>query len=397
MIIQDPIHGYIRLSDLEAELVGSMEFQRLRRLKQLGCGHLVYPSTTHSRFEHSLGVTYLAGRFADYLELADDDRRHLRTAALLHDLGHGPFSHVSEQVMEKKDRSHESFSKAKIEGPLSETLEDHDIDADRVTSMIDGETELGSVIAGDIDVDRMDYLMRDSHYSGVAHGTIDDETIMRAATLHESQLVFRAKFKQAMEGLLTARYLMIPTVYMHRSVVRAEKMLERAIEEMVEIGAIGIEDLPEMDDIDLKYRLRHADSERAKDLNRGLDNRNIFKTALRWDEDEIGREGLREIAKNIEDERAIEAKIADEAGIPVKDVLINAPHLPRTTEIDVPVLDRSEVTSLDEISKLTQAVHSTEWEQVALEVYCPPERQETVRKAARTVLKEYKSLLRKFF
>ncbi|MDY6770928.1 MAG: HD domain-containing protein [Candidatus Nanohaloarchaea archaeon] len=397
MFIQDPIHGYIQLNDLETDIISSEAYQRLRRIKQLGCSHLVYPSTSHTRFEHSLGTAYLAGRFADYLDLDDDDRNHLRTAALLHDTGHGPFSHVSERVMENYGKSHEDFSADVIRGPLSDTLEQHGVDPDRVVDLVNGRTELGSVIAGDIDVDRMDYLMRDSHYSGVAHGTIDDETIMRAATLHNGSLVFHAKFRQALEGLLTARYLMIPTVYTHDSVTRAEKMMERGIDEMVVDGSIDVDELATMDDIDLKYRLRHTDNERARSLNSRLDNRNIFKTALRWDVDDLSRDGMREIARNMDDEREIEEEIADEAGMPVEEVLVNSPHIPAKQDVDVSLLDGDETTSLDEVSRLTQAVHSTEWEQVALEVYCPPRRKEAVSEAAKAVLKQYKSLLQKFF
>jgi HD superfamily phosphohydrolase len=397
MFIQDPIHGYIQLNELEADLISLPEFQRLRRIKQLGFANLVYPSTTHTRFEHSLGACYLAGRFSDHLDLPEDDHNHLRAAALLHDLGHGPHSHTSEQILKKHNQSHEDFSCAKIQSDeISSVLEQHNIDPERVIDLVNGMTELGQIIAGDIDVDRMDYLMRDAHYSGVAHGTIDAETILRSATMHDGKLVFRSKFKQALEGLLVARYLMIPTLYNHRAVQRAEKMMERAMEELVISGEIEAEDLPSMDDIDLKSVLRTTNNQRAHYLNKRLDNRNVFKTAVSWGENDIGREGLKEIARNLPNEREVEQKIAEQAGVDVKHVLIDPPYIPKPREIDVKMLHRGSVRSLDAMSPLADATRHSEWEQVALHVYCPDKHMDAIGDASQTVLKEYKNLLSKY-
>jgi len=397
MFIQDPIHGYIRLDDMEEDLLNLRDFQRLRRIRQLGFTSLIYPSTTHTRFEHSLGATYLAGRFADNLELSEDDRKHLRAAALLHDIGHGPYSHTSEMVLKKHGISHEDFSAEKIQSSaMRSVLQDHDVDPDRVVKMINGKTELGQIIAGDIDVDRMDYLMRDAHYSGVAHGTIDDETIMRGAEMHDGKLVFHSKFKAALEGLLTARYLMVPTVYRHSGVERAEKMMERAIQELVESGEIELDDLRDMDDIDLKYRLRHTDNDRAHYLNDRLDRRDIFKSALTWDETDLPREGLKELAKNIDDEKEIEQKIADEAGVPVKKVLLDKPSIPGPREITVDVMRNGEIVALDDSSLVTDATYSSEWELVKLNLCCPSEDRDAVHDAGKKVLKDYKDILASF-
>jgi len=397
MHIQDPIHGYIELDELEQRLIGQRAFQRLRRIRQLGFSNLIYPSTTHTRFEHSLGATYLAGQFADSLGLDDERRRSLRCAALLHDLGHGPFSHTSEAVMARHGKSHEDFSAEKIrQDGTAALLESYGVDPEQVIDLIKGRSELGQVVAGDIDVDRMDYLMRDSYYSGVAHGAIDDATIIRAAEFHEGGLVFRDKFRQALEGLLTARYLMIPTVYHHPSVVRAEKMMERAIDELVEDGLLSVDALAGMDDIDLKYRLRHTDNERAWYLNDCLDAREVFKTALRWDEDDITRQGLEEIARNIGDERDIEEGIAEAAGLDPKHVLVNPPSIPEEKEIDIDILRRGERTSLDAVSRLTKAVRSAEWEKTALEVYCSRDAVEAVRSAAKEEFSDRRSPLSRF-
>ncbi|MDY6777591.1 MAG: HD domain-containing protein, partial [Candidatus Nanohaloarchaea archaeon] len=355
MFIQDAVHGYIRLDQCEQELLNAEAMQRLRR---------IYPSANHTRFEHCLGVCYLAGQFADYLDLSHRERQQLRVAGLLHDIGHGPYSHTSEMVMQKHGMSHEDFSERTItETEIASILERHDLDPDRIASMIHGETELGQIIAGDIDVDRMDYLMRDAKYTGVAHGTIDDETIMRAAELRDGDLVFREKFIPAMEGLLTARHLMIPTVYTHGGVQRAEKMMKTAINALVEEDKLAVEELGRMDDIDMKAQLRRTDVERASYLNGLLDARDIFKTALHRDESDIGREGLRTLASQIEDEETVEEKIADAAGLPLKEVVVSRPSIPRRRESAVEVLADGKQVPLNEVSKLTRAVHGSEWEQ----------------------------------
>jgi len=397
MYIQDAVHGYLTLTDVEQRLIATPQFQRLRRVRQLGFTNLVYPSTTHTRFEHSLGAMHLAGRFADSLGVDDGSKQELRVAGLLHDLGHGPFSHTSEMVMEKYDHHHEDFSAEAIRSdPISGILGEAGIDPERVTALIRGRSELGQVIAGDIDVDRMDYLMRDAHYSGVAHGAIDAGTIIRAAEIHDGQLVFDGKFRQALEGILTARYLMTPTVYLHDTVVRAEVMMARGMSAMVDAGVFDVAALPDMDDIDCNYRMRYADVEEARYLMRKIDDREIYRGVLRWDQEDIGRDGLKELARRITDEEAIEEEIAQAAGVDPKFVVVNSPHIPSSRELDVDLWHRGKVRPLDDLSKLTNAVMNSEWEQIALEVYADRGVREKVEAVAADVLREYKGVLQNY-
>lgn len=394
MYIQDAVHGYITLNELEKELLNEPAFQRLRRIKQLGFSSLIYPSTNHTRFEHSLGALYLAGRFADYLEFDDDDRAMLRAAAMLHDVGHGPYSHTSEKILDKHGYTHENLSKEKITNEFAPILEQHGQDPEQIAAMISGNGHLGQIIAGDVDVDRMDYLMRDAHYSGVAHGAIDDETIMRAATIHDGQLVFYHKFQKAIEGLLTARYLMIPTVYLHDGVIKAETMMERALETLIDADELDVEEIPEMDDFDIKTRLRQTEQERARSLNQRLDDRQLFRTALELDVQDIGRESLQQLARNIDDVHELEQEIADEADVSLKDLAVNLPSIPKDRSIGVHLLQDDEIIPLDQVSSVTKSVYSTEWQQVAFTVYGAPEVQDEVGEAARTVAKQYMQHLR---
>lgn len=397
MFIQDSIHGYIELGELEEELISTAQFQRLRRLKQLGFTSLVYPSTTHTRFEHSIGVMNLAGRFAEHLDIDQGDKDSLKVAALLHDIGHGPYSHTSELVMKRNGITHEEFSCRKIESEgISSILEDHDIDPERIQNLIKGKGRLGQIIAGDIDVDRMDYLMRDSYYSGVAHGTIDASTIIRASKIHDGEVVFRSKFKQSVEGVLTARHFMIPTLYEHNAVKRSEKMMERSIQELVEKGDIEAEDLAEMDDIDIKAELRDSERDRPRYLNRRLDNRNIFKTALRWDKSKVTKKGLRQLSNSIESEVNLEERIAEEAGVKSRDVILNKPKIPKKEDANIKMLKGGEIVDLGDISPLTQAINRSKWENTSIEVYTPEEHIKDVQDAAQDILSQHKGILKNF-
>ncbi|HJJ66814.1 MAG TPA: HD domain-containing protein, partial [Methanocorpusculum sp.] len=170
--IKDPVHGYIEVPDELIPLLDSSLLQRLHYIKQLGFAYLVYPGANHTRFEHSLGAMSLADKVCRTVDLADDERILVCSAALLHDIGHGPYSHASERLRaEFGEFSHDDIL------PFADTLEpllaEIGCDIREVAGIISGNHRLASIIHGDLDVDRMDYLLRDAHYSGVPYGTLD--------------------------------------------------------------------------------------------------------------------------------------------------------------------------------------------------------------------------------
>jgi len=184
--IRDPIHGFIRLNEQESELVDTRAFQRLRNLRQLALAHLVYPGAMHTRFEHSLGVCHVAGLLADSLKFTEDEKRLVRLAALMHDLGHGPFSHVSEEALELyADRSKLTAKGEKIHELITAILIRQDEELSRLLSLSDrdkiiallgrgyGEPIVRSVLSGPLDADKQDYLLRDSYFCGVKYGVFD--------------------------------------------------------------------------------------------------------------------------------------------------------------------------------------------------------------------------------
>ena len=189
--ITDPIHKYIPITDLEKKLIDTEFFQRLRKIRQLAGAHLVYPSAQHTRFEHSIGAMHLAGLAAESLLnkgyiTCKEDVESLRIAALLHDIGHGPFSHLFEEVLREKESNkinHEIIGKRIIkETIIIDILEKYGYDGDFVCKLSFGESQkmfYDEIIAGSLSVDIMDYLPRDSFFTGAEYGKVDYHRLIR--------------------------------------------------------------------------------------------------------------------------------------------------------------------------------------------------------------------------
>jgi HD superfamily phosphohydrolase len=352
--VRDPIHDFIELRDVEVAAMDVAPFQRLREISQLAMTHLVYPGTRHSRFEHSLGVCQIAGRLAIELELEEEDVSVVRTAGLLHDLGHGPFSHVSENVLE--DRSgvrgvHEAISVALIrshpalDGVVSDDLRQA---AGDLIGGVGGRTVQRDIVSGPTDADKLDYLLRDSHYAGVAYGHYDlDRLIDTAAVIKpdeiESYLGFDADGVWAVEGLLLARHHMHRQVYGHKTRIATDVMIERALSHGIEEGAIDsfaydvpVDDRkPAPSEAFLESYLRQTDASvmssllsqeeatASRDLAERLRRRELIRqsatVALHRNRERLGGPRLGRI---LDQERfrtrtaEIEAEIAEELGCP---------------------------------------------------------------------------------
>ena len=262
--IRDSVYGDINLNEFEVKVMDMPQFQRIRRIKQLGLINLIYPGANHSRFEHCVGTMYLASKLATKLNLSKDEIELARISGLLHDIGHGPFSHVSEGVL---SFPHEELTKFVIEQTSMHDLLDEKFDTKEIGDIIQGKGKLGPIISGELDVDRMDYLLRDSHNTGVAYGVIDYERIISNLTL-EDGLVLDIKGVQPAEGALVSRYFMYPSVY------QQNRLDNRIIPKRVKTIRLDNFKNPEkLYKIDQK-NLRKAEEEIAEDYN--MDKNYVF-------------------------------------------------------------------------------------------------------------------------
>jgi len=242
-IIKDPVHGYVEIGEPFLPLLDSPILQRLRYIRQLGFSYLVYPGAHHTRFEHSLGTMHLAGAMARQLGLPAREKALVEAGALLHDIGHGPFSHAIEPLAgEYLGRHHQDVAPLLEYGKIPVVLGAMGTDTGEVASLIQGTHPLSGIIHGELDVDRMDYLLRDAHYTGAPYGTVDAHRLIRNTFLMDGRLVLAETGINAAESLLIARTLMRPAVYFHHVSRIGEMMFQEAV--MAHVGenpAVGIE------------------------------------------------------------------------------------------------------------------------------------------------------------
>ncbi|MGA9401794.1 HD domain-containing protein, partial [Haladaptatus sp.] len=233
--IKDSVHDYVELPAVAAALLDTAPVQRLRHIKQLSTVRLVYPSANHTRFEHSIGVTHLAGQAVDRLGIDDRRATAVQAAALLHDVGHGPYGHQTEGIIERRlGRHHDEVGDLLDHGELAAVLERYDLNPNEIAALVAGEGKLGQLVAGELDVDRMDYLVRDAHHTGVPYGTVDYGRLLSALRFADGNLVLADGNVQTAESLLVARALMNATVYRHHVSRIAGAMLERTSERLLD-------------------------------------------------------------------------------------------------------------------------------------------------------------------
>ncbi len=236
--IVDPIHDFIRAHDAELKIIDSPVFQRLRRIRQLSGAHLTYPSAQHSRFEHSLGVMHIAGQAAMSLKekgfLKTDQIQEIRLAALLHDVGHGPFSHLFEEVLQiKKKTSHEEIGKKIIQkSEIGDILSKSGFDKKHITKLAFGYPKyrfVNEIISGSLSADMMDYLQRDGYFTGAEHAKIDHKRIIQSLDVYRTKLALEKSALYSFESMILSRYQMFKAVYFHKTVRSAEVMMLESI------------------------------------------------------------------------------------------------------------------------------------------------------------------------
>jgi len=363
-VIRDPIHGNIQLDSLFVELSDSKYMQRLRNIKQNGLCYLVYPAMNSTRFEHSLGVYHLGGVLCRHLHLPEGDSMELQAACLLHDVGHGPFSHTFDTLMEAHGLDHETQSTLIIlKSEVADILKANGISPQRVAELVQGEGRLGKLLSSEVDVDKMDYLVRDSYYAGVAYGVTDVERLLFNLSLERGDIVVEMGGLEAVESLLINRNMMYQTVYRHHTKRIAESMINHAMGCLVDDGA-SISGLFMMDDIDLVHMLR-ASTGYVKDMMSRLDERRLLKTVFSEQITSLTEDSQEELSAKASD---FEARIASDFGIDEGYLMVDYPEM-SMSEYRVKVKTQSGLKSIGEVSPLAKSLESSEKEKLTVNVY----------------------------
>ncbi|HHM21314.1 MAG TPA: HD domain-containing protein [Bacteroidetes bacterium] len=248
-IINDPVYGFVTIpSELLFDLIEHPYFQRLRRIKQVSLSHYVYPGALHTRFHHAIGALHLMGQAIDVLrskgtQITDEEATAVSVAILLHDIGHGPFSHTLEHTL--VNTPHEDISLLFMER-LNKEFDGQLSPAINVFKNKHPKKFLHQLISGQLDMDRMDYLNRDSFFTGVHEGVIGYDRIIKMLAVHKDQLVVEEKGIYSIEKFLIARRLMYWQVYLHKTVLVAEQMLVKTLQRAKELALCGTRfDLPQ--------------------------------------------------------------------------------------------------------------------------------------------------------
>ncbi len=420
--IQDTVHGSVKFSGPFLELIDCPEIQRLRGIKQLGLTNLVFPGANHTRLEHSIGAYHVAEKMSQQLQLDEREKKTVKAAALLHDVGHAPFSHTLEFIIENENnQDHMDVTQELIKGErkiedrdystIPEILENHGIDPEKVAELIKEKPDhvkltdfnvheeqsyfgeeryMYQMIHGSLDVDQLDYLLRDSHYTGAAHGIIDLERLIQTVEIYNGNLVVSKGGVAAVEGMLVARGLMYSSVYFHKTARIAELMLAKAVDNL---GKVPDGFFSMSDDEFITY-LREQDGFQQEIVER-LKYRRLYKKCLSLDRDEIHEaEGMQldEIGK-LKNIRDLEKRIASRGNIDENYVLVDVPYEevklsePRLSRTGIKILDDDDLAPLSKYSPLARALQRRPPQPWALMVFCLTElRDEIGRKAKKEIM-----------
>ena len=352
-ILRDPVWNNIRIDELTLTLVDTEVFQRLRYVRQLGWTYLVYPGATHTRFEHALGTHHLSRRTLALLCEAEDstsiseiDQAIVRSAALLHDVGHYPFSHALEEIgaLHHEDVARPLITEGSVAAILSSQL-----GKDAPTKVFDlirgrSESPLQGLISGSLDLDKIEYLKRDAFMCGVPYGEIDVDRLTNSLVIVDDPetgrrtLGVREKALSALESLLFAKYQMYRNVYWHHAVRGATAMYKRLVEDAVRTQVVDVQSLARHTDEGLMHTL---ENDKPTPLLAALKGRRLYKRAAEWPAAELDADTVEWVATDRKRVAAAENSLAKEFGLAPGDLLLDYPVKTQMLGLDIPVLRRS--------------------------------------------------------
>ncbi len=370
--IKDPLYGYVAITPLEKDVIDTRVVQRLRRLRQLAGAEFVYPGANHTRFEHSVGAMHLAGLMADNITEDETEIQALRLAGLLHDVGHGPFSHIFEEILAKKDQNHEDITSWLIRNSeLADIIRDGGFNPDNLSRLAVGKLEkkerlfLNQVIRSSVDVDKLDYIVRDSFHTGAEYGNVDVFRLIYTTEPFQRNLAVNTTALTTLESFLIARVLSFRSIYYHRVCRGIQRMLADALKLADDELGLSEFDTPEdyldMDDYTTWSRLKQCKASRP--VIERLERRELLKCAytvesIVQDHPTIDLLDKASVRKQIEEEIATKAKVDPEK------VQLDSPLLPSVPYRHSSLLDPMEIPGFAYVGKKKIAVDLVELSRV---------------------------------
>jgi HD superfamily phosphohydrolase len=407
--IKDPIYGYIRLTDIERNIIDTLAVQRLRRIRQLAGAEYVYPAANHTRFEHVLGAMYLAGVVAENLpvRLSAEERQKVRLAALLHDVGHAPFSHLFEPLLLKYlGRNHEDMSSWIIaNSALTDVIRAQGFDAKELSRLAVGKLSksdkpfLGQIISSSFDVDKMDFVVRDSYHTGAGYGSVDVFRLIYTMDILDGNLAVDITALPTLESLILARLESFRAIYFHRACRAVQMMLLKALEaakdDLQILKAKTPDEYLEWDDYTVWSKL--LVNPRSRQIVKELSERKLLKCA--YEKTFFAKDELVTSVFTKENVRLkLEEEIATKGKVPVADVGIDVPSLPSVPyhhamdigPIDIPIFSKTRLGEKvpQKITELSKVVDVLRVFMNIVRVYTKEEYREQVAEAAAQVLGE---------
>jgi uncharacterized protein len=412
--IKDPVHGYIYVTESEKTMIDSYPMQRLRRLRQLAGSEYVYPGANHTRFEHCIGVMYLAGKTLENPHIcqlvSEEEADVARLAALMHDLGHGPFSHVFEHLLVKElDKTHEDITSWLIEkSEIGDKLRRMGYDPSEVASLAVGKLHkpgkafLDQVISSAVDVDKQDFIVRDSYHTGAEYGFIDVFRLIHALDVLGENLAVELGALSALESFIIARIESFKSIYFHRVGRAAQIMLATAMEKAnEELGLTAFKSPEEylaMDDYTVWAAAKKC--KKSKKIIEDLEQRRMLKCAYErtfYEKDTI----MSNIFSRDVYRQQVQAEIAREAHVDLETVIIDVPTVPSVPyhhsalmeKMEIPIFSKTSGSqkTLYRMSDLSKIFQTLQGFMNILRVYTDSEHREQVEKATSKVLGELPS------
>ena len=405
--IIDPIHDFVRVNSNELKIIDTSIFQRLRRIRQLSGAHLIYPGAQHTRFEHSLGVMHIASMAGHALNekgiVSSDNIQNLRFAGLLHDIGHGPFSHLFEELLQKRKISHENIGRDIIlKTQIGDLISANGFNKKFIAELAFGDSKfqfMNEIISGALSADIMDYLLRDGYFTGAEHAKIDHNRLTYSLDVYKNKLALEKSALVNFETMMISRYQMFKAVYFHKTVRAGEVMLLESMylaEEELGLSSISLDEYLKLTDEVILSKLlslpeRNSKLRIAKKIAIDYLNRNLFKSVF-----EVSIIGNAITKKRMQ---SIREEVSKKSKVDINEIFVdssNTPSIPlspsKKESKSIIILERDgvKITAKEMPISDIRLVSVMSGFMKILRVYTPVKNRKKVEIAAKSILNDLK-------